>query len=273
MIPPDHSQRWREGHSCFRPNREIVTTRDLDVVELEEELEARTFVEVHHYSRRFPAARFRFGLYRRGVLVGVAVFSRPFTPEVITNVFPTLEIDEGVELGRFVLLEEVGYNAESWFLARCFRLLRGRVAGVVSFSDPCPRTRDDGSILFAGHVGTIYQSTSFNGYQARYLDTTERRTVRVLPDGSLFSNFSSGKIRRGLRGWRGAVAELERYGAAPLAEDAPKRDRIEWLEYWRDALTRPMRHTGNHRYAFALDRRALIAHGPDRPYPKRKAAA
>jgi ribosome modulation factor len=257
-------QRWEGGRDSRRPAGEPIRTAEYDVREISE-LEAKAFIATHHYSHAYPAARFRFGLFHRGELVGVAVFSRPFTPETITNVFPTIGIDDGVELGRFVLLDEVPGNGETWFLARCFDALRGRVAGVVSFADPWPRTRVDDSIVFPGHIGTIYQAKN-----ATYHGLTDARTIRLLPDGTVFSNFQSGKIRRRLSGWRSAVAELIAYGAEDLGEDAEREERIEWLESWRDALTRPMRHRGNHRYSWRLDEvnRTERVFGPIRAYPK-----
>src|SRR5262249_25959639 len=71
----------------------------------------------------YPAARWRFGLFRRGVLQGVAVFSHPCNDRALTSVFPGRATDS-VELGRFVLLDEVPGNGETWMLGRCFRLLR-----------------------------------------------------------------------------------------------------------------------------------------------------
>lgn len=268
-MKTDVCQRWEFGRASYRPAREVVTTRHLEVRPIDE-LTAKAFVTEHHYSRSYPAARFRFGLFDRGVLVGVAVFSSPFRPEVITNVFPTFQQPtDGVELGRFVLLDRVGANAETWFLARCFERLAGDVAGVVSFADPCARTTLAGAAIFPGHIGTIYQAKG-----ARYLGTTEERTLRLLPDGTVFSNFSSGKIRRKLTGWRSCAAELERFGApslAPIVESDVAR--IAWLETWRSALTRPMRHRGNHRYTWLLDRgrRRELQLGPERAYPKRAA--
>lgn len=250
----------------MRPAREIVATRDLEVVELDE-LTAKAFIERHHYSRSYPAARRRFGLFRLGELVGVAVFSRPFRAEVLTNAFPLLAVDDAAELGRFVLLDEVGANAETWFLARCFELVRDELRGVVSFSDPNPRTSIDGAQIFPGHYGCIYQAAN-----ARYSGLTASATLRLLPDGTVFSNFASGKIRRGLVGWRAAAAELERFGAEPLVSIEDEHHRIAWLEKWRDLLTRPMRHRGLHRYTFALDRAAPKIYGPARAYPKRRAA-
>ncbi len=250
----------------MRPAREVVSTRDLDVAEIDE-LTAKAFVETHHYSRSFPASRRRVGLYKRGELAGVAVFSRPFRAEVLTNVFPQLDVDQAAELGRFVLLDHVGANAETWFLSRALDLVRDQLRGVVSFSDPNPRTNIDGDRTFPGHYGCIYQASN-----ARYKGLTDAATLRLLPDGTVFSNFSSGKIRRGLVGWRSAAAELERFGAAPLTSVEDRDERIAWLETWRDALTRPMRHRGLHRYTFMLDRAAPKVFGPERAYPKRRAA-
>lgn len=259
-------QRWREGSACLRPSREVVNTRGLEVVELDERT-AKAFVERHHYARSYPAARRRVGLFDHGELAGVAVFSRPFRAEVLTNAFPMLAVDEAAELGRFVLLDSIGANAETWFLARAFDIVRDELRGVVSFSDPNPRTSIGGAQIFPGHYGCIYQASN-----ARYSGLTEAATLRLLPDGTVFSNFASGKIRRGLTGWRSAAAELERFGATPLVSVEDREQRIAWLEHWRDTLTRPMRHRGLHRYTFALDRALPKTLGPERAYPKRRAA-
>src|ERR671937_3248818 len=77
----------------------------------------------HHYAGSYPAARWRFGLFRRSVLQGVAVFSHPCHDRVLTAVFPGRATDS-VELGRFILLDGVPGNGESWFLGRCFAHLR-----------------------------------------------------------------------------------------------------------------------------------------------------
>src|SRR5262249_3474031 len=121
---------------------------------------ARGFVETHHYSASYPAARWRFGLYCHGRLVGAAVFSHPSNDRTLTAVFPGKPTDS-VELGRLVLLDEVPGNGESWFVARCFEQLKADgILGVVSFSDPMPRARVDGPVVMPGHVGTVYQALS-----------------------------------------------------------------------------------------------------------------
>jgi len=250
------NQRWRERRESYRPAEPIAT--HLHEVAALDELSAKTFVTTHHYSGTYPAARFRFGLYERGELVGVAVFSHPCNDAVLTGVFP-IPATHAVELGRFVLLDRVAGNGESWFVARCFELLRKDVAGIISHADPVARSTADGRVIHPGHVGCIYQATN-----AVYLGRTKRRTLLVLPDGTVFSERAVQKIRNGERGWKHAAAKLERFGAAPLELG----DSRAWLGAWLPQLARPLRHGGNIRYAWAFNRalrRGLVSAGP---YPK-----
>ena len=260
-------QRWRERRDSYRPPRETIRTAEYGVGPLDERL-AKQFVITHHYARSYPAARFRFGLFRRGDLVGVAVYSHPVNDRVLTGTFPTLSTRASVELGRLVLLDEVPGNGETWFLARTFELLRGAaIRGVVSFSDPVPRTALDGTLVRLGHYGCCYQS-----HNAKYLGRGTPSTLRLLPDGISFNHRSAQKIRAGERGWRGAAAQLVAYGAPDLPENADRAERATWLAEWMAALTRPLRHPGNHRYAWALDRRVSLAAGLPYPKPLRSAA-
>jgi hypothetical protein len=255
------NQRWRARLTSYRPAGEPIDPRRYEVGTIANDNAPKAFVERHHYSGSYPAARFRFGLYRGAELAGVAVFSHPCNDAVLTRVFP-VPAREAVELGRFVLLDDVPGNGESWFIARCFEMLRSDVAGVLSFSDPVPRATTDGQVVMPGHVGTIYQAT--NGV---YLGRARGQVLRLLPDGTVFSHRNVSKIRLGHQGWRYAAAVLERHGAAPLAGD-----RAEWLSRWLPRLTRRLPHGGNHRYAWALDR-ALRRHlAPAGAYPKQRDA-
>lgn len=263
------NQRWHEGRASYRRPDEPIVTAAHDVAAIASDAVARRFVEGHHYSASYPAARFRFGLYERGVLVGVSVFSVPVRQQVLISVFPELPDEQLAELGRFVLLDRVAGNGETWFLARCFELLRGRLAGVVSFSDPAPRLTAAGDVVMPGHVGTIYQAAN-----ARYLGRGTVRTLRLLPDGRVFSARAIQKIRAAERGWRPAAALLERLGAPRLPDTCPAEMRRAWLATWLPRLSRTMRHPGNHRYAWVIDRRhrrTAQPYGPDRQAPKREA--
>ena len=252
------NQRWRSRRTSYRPKEEVIRTSDYEIARIVRDREAQAFIEEHHYSKSYPAARFRFGLYRHEKLMGVAVFSHPCNDAVLTNVFRCRAVD-AVELGRFVLLDEVPANGETWFLGRCFELLRREsLAGVVSFSDPVPRTSLTGEIVHPGHIGTIYQA--FNGC---YLGRGSRRTLMLLPDGSVLNARTVQKIRRIERGWKYAAGLLEKFGAEPLNNDPEV-----WLDRWLPALTRPLHHPGNHKYAWPLQQSARKSMPSSLPYPK-----
>jgi hypothetical protein len=252
------NQRWREQRASYRPPQEVICTRHYEVSLIEGDTEPKAFVMAHHYLGSYPAARFRFGLYHKGELCGIAVFSRPTNDLSLTNVFhcdPTLSAD----LGRFVLLDEVPGNGETFFLGQCFSLLRREgLAGITSFSDPLPRRTDTGEIVHRGHIGTIYQA--FNGL---YLGRSAPRKIRLLPDGSVFHDRNLHKIRQQQQGWKYASELLQRFGATPLNGNPGA-----WLDKWLPIVTRSVHHPGNHKYAWALDKRLRKQMPKSLPYPK-----
>ena len=264
----DRCQRWLDmqatwvdaGRDHFDPDQYTVGPLDED--------QAAAFVKRHHYSGSYPAAVYRYGLWRDQHLVGVAVLSNPVQAAVLTNVFPELRpYAEALELGRFVLLDPEPGNTESWFLARVFEQAQAAgVAGVVSFSDPQPRQTSSG-VLVAGHVGTIYQATN-----ALYLGRATPRYLTLLPDGTVLNDRAAQKIRRQEKGSRYGEQLLVDHGAQPMAHgDDPAR----WLQQALAQIgARRQFHRGNHRYAFTLGRsrreRAQVRVAMDPvPYPKR----
>lgn len=256
------TQRWRNGRHVYRPAGETIRASDFEVASIDRDRVAKDFVVAHHYAASYPAARFRFGLYRRGELAGVAVFSHPANNATL-RVFPCATL-EATELGRLVLLDEVHANGESWFIARCFELLRREgIAGVVSFSDPMPRTDAMGATVFRGHIGTIYQATN-----AIYAGRARADTMRLLPDGRTLHNRALAKLRARDRGWRYVVEQLEAQGAASFDGDVDG-----WLARELPRITRKVRHPGNHRYLFALDKRVRRHLPASLPYPKVSVAA
>lgn len=243
------TQRWRAGRASYRPASEVIDVRAYEVQAIDgpgADNLAAAFVEHHHYSGSYPAARERFGLWRRGgALVGVAVFSVPAQPKAL-DALPCPR-EEAVELGRLVLLDEVPANGESWFIARCFEQLRRRgYAGVLSFSDPVARRTAAGEVVFPGHVGTIYQATN-----ATYAGRATPRTLRVFPDGRVLSARALSKVRARDRGWQYVVDLLVAAGVrAPRNTTAAEL--ALWLPIEVRLCTRPLRHGGNHRYLFGL---------------------
>lgn len=270
-------QRFTEGRESRRPGGELIRIADFEVSPIADAAAATGFVKLHHYAGHASPTPHRFGLYRHGELAGVALFGPPASMNAHRAIWPTLTTKEAVTLGRLVLLDEVPGNGESWFITRCLELLgspklyrpldkcghpRAPIVGVESCSDPWPRVNRAGEVMFRGHLGIVYQAT--NG---RYVGRTNRNTIRLFPDGTVLSNRSAGKLARGERGDGHPVAQLEAWGATPLqlGEDA-----LAWLRRWRTALTRPMRHGGNHRYLWCLDRRRRreVLTAKPLPYPK-----
>lgn len=264
----DREQRWREGRTRF-VCPPIVFDPSIHHVEPLCEATAKAFVECHHYSESYPAARVALGLFRRGELVGVAVFSTPSRKEVITNPFPGVRHWlEGVDLGRFVLLDEEEFNAETWFLGRCRRLLGSwpdppgkrstwprhlawsGFRAMVAFADPHKRYTVGGQMVLPGHVGGIYRSDN-----ARLVGRSRPSTLRLLPDAHVLHNEKASKIRLRKTGWRAAVEDLLAYGVPE-----PKGDLALWLE--REVLSkivRRMAHGGNWKWAWSLPARGRVA--------------
>lgn len=60
-----------------------------------------------------------------------------------------------------------------------------------SFADPVPRRTASGVLVMPGHVGTIYAATN-----AVYAGRATARTVKLLPDGTVFNI----GVRAGSRG-------------------------------------------------------------------------
>ncbi|WP_314223661.1 Mom family adenine methylcarbamoylation protein [Streptomyces zaehneri] len=267
-------QRWRDRkHSWAHVRDGGFDARRYTVDVIPDEEPAKGFVLAHHYSGSYPAVTVQFGLYdvvdgeRR--LCGVAVFGVPVSTAVLTKPLPELRpYTESLVCSRFVLLDECPANSESWFLANCLkRLLASGVHGVVSFADPVPRRTASGVLVMPGHVGTIYAATN-----ALYASRATARTVKLLPDGTVFHERTAQKIRRQEQGHQYAEAQLIALGApVPRAGCNP----AVWL---REALVavgaRNVRHRGAHRYVWRLGRsrreREQIKLGlpAQRPYPK-----
>ena len=256
------NQRWTRGRDSYRVPSEVIKTRLYEVEPISDDTTARAFITQHHYSGTYPAARFRVGLYRLGHLVGVAVFSEPVNKLTVPKWAGSGAA--GCELGRFVLLDEVPGNGETWFLARARRLLaasKPELGYVVSFSDPMERVSPDGLLLKPGHVGTIYQASN-----ARYCGRSARNTIYMTGDGQVVSHRTLSKVRARESGAEYAYESLLRGGA-------PARHRDEFgPDYITRVLASPairrFRHPGNHVYLFGL-KKALKN---ENTYPKRRVA-
>lgn len=260
MTSP-RSQRWRERRASYRPDAEEIDPSQYGV-DVITRTRAAAFVRAHHYSGSHVASRLDVGLFRRrpGVgatgtdLVGVASLSVGVQPRAITR-WTGQPPSHGIELGRFVLLDDVEGNGETWFLSRVFRLLRQQlpeVRSVLAYSDPVPRTAADGREVKPGHMGGIYRCSS-----ARLVGTSSARQLWIDAHGRAVSLRTLSKVRLDERGRDAAVETLLSLGAPPrLAGESG----ASWVKRIQSSgLLRPLRHPGNLAFSWGLDKRARLA--------------
>ena len=247
-------QRWNKRRAIYRPAGEPFDPSRCSVQPIEE-AQAKAFVVSMHYSGTCPAARFRAGVFikerfARERLAGVGVFSVPMNQKVVPRYFPGLTPNEGIELGRLVLSDELAANAESWALARMRRLLSKalpEVRGIVAYCDPVERRDERGELVKRGHIGTIYKASN-----ATYQGRSSARTLRMAPAGATFVERMLSKMRTCESG--------ERYAYERLAEhDAPRQWAGETGAAYLKRLQaegwlRPLRHPGNFVFTFGRER-------------------
>lgn len=270
-------QRWK-GRREYRlpPGAGLMDAAEYGIEVFDGDKVTRQFVVDHHYAASYPAAQFRVGLFRKtGVdparLVGVAIFSIPINNRAITS-HTGLEQREGVELGRFLLLDECPHNSESWFLDKALGVLkaeRPKIRTVLSYSDPVERRLLDGTVIKPGHFGTIYAARS-----ALYVGRSSPRTLHLTRHGTVVSGRGLTKIRKQERGWRPIYQQM-------LDAGAPERDFGEdWTAWVRRALNSkaftPVKHPGNFTFLFGLDMKAKATlrrrYVDPLPYPRKDAA-
>ncbi len=132
-------QRWRERVGSYRPAGEPFDPCAHEVVAIPDDTTAKRFVVEHHYSSSYPAARWRFGLYERGALVGVAVYSVPMRAEVLRP--DTTEAPPSPD----ALVEEVGR-----VVAETVRLRRS-----IAIADEAYRVRGDLCDAMRGRIADL----------------------------------------------------------------------------------------------------------------------
>lgn len=260
------AKRWRDRTQRWVPPDRVFDARrhSADVVK---QPRAKGFVVQHHYHGTFPADRLNAGLFGAGAqLLGVATFSVPVTNAVLAkHTGPLAPV--ACELGRFVLAPDVGFNGETWLLARAFRFVLEEkgIEAVVSFADPL-EWRAGALVIKHAHYGTIYQAAN-----AFYVGRATPRTVWIAPDGRRLNGRALQKLRTCEKGHEYIARQLVAGGAPDRAFGEEPAD---WLRRLKSAeVLRSERHPGNHTYVFGLTdraRRILAELHPNRPaYPKR----
>ena len=228
----DGSLRWNKRRSRFVPRDTSFNPSRCEVIALPE-AEAKAFVVREHYSGSYPVTRFRCGIMVKpflgaSFLGGVAVFSVPMQGRAIIKYLGVEDQNAGVELGRLILLDDekmLGFNAESWFLAKSFKLLRSAIPslkGVISYADPLPRYAEDGTEVKPGHAGVCYKAAS-----GKFLGRSSKRNLVVSRNGMVVSERSLSKIRNGESGEQYASKQLITLGAPARAPFEDSRAYID----------------------------------------------
>jgi hypothetical protein len=169
--------------------------------------ETKKYICEHHYSHgchNGPSPC--YGLFDNGTLIGVCAFAVPCSERVRSSVFGPDYKGHVTELHRLHILDCTPKNTESWFIAKCLKLLKKdkpEIWAVISFSD-----------LTVGHTGIIYKAS--NAYR---LGTTERKrfyidkTGRIRHPRQCGQNITAAEAKE--RGWR--------------AEKRDSKNRFLWL--------------------------------------------
>jgi hypothetical protein len=254
----DVCQRWSHRRARYRPAGETIDPSRYAVEPIDDDTTARAFVTTHHYSASYPAACYRVGLFRSQPfaapkLVGVAVFSQPIQPASIPR-WTGAPPRHGLDLGRLVLVdgEDAPAMAESWFMARAFRLLRAakpHVDAVLAYCDPVPRLDTAGRLTKPGHIGTVYAALN-----ASYRGRARPRSLLLTPSGAVLSERALSKLRADDRGAAYTEALLRDLGAPArrLSESG-----ADYLHRVLPPLPlRRIRTAGNHVFAWTLTEQA-----------------
>jgi hypothetical protein len=109
--------------------------------------EAKWLISWGHYTHSLTKGRHSFGLFHGEQLVGAAVYGQPSGRGVAASIWEGGTEQNTLELLRLYVVDGTGKNAETWFMARCHRLLPAEVKMLVAYSAPG-----------VGHHGGCYQA-------------------------------------------------------------------------------------------------------------------
>ena len=109
---------------------------------------AQDIVIKNHYLHRKAPCSFAFGLYDNYELVGVIMYGTPSSAPLRKGLCGIEEAGNVIELTRLWIDDKIGKNAESYLIGNTIKKINKEI--VVSFSE-----------IDQGHIGTVYQATSF----------------------------------------------------------------------------------------------------------------
>jgi hypothetical protein len=183
---------------------------------------AKIYIRANHYSKgchNGPSPC--FGLFDADYeLIGVLMFAVSCSENVRRVVFGIGQEHMTIELHRLHIQDVTPKNAESWFIARCMRMLKKikpEIRVVVSYSDGTQ-----------GHDGTIYAASNFiltgkelrENYGYHYLDENGR--IRHTRQNGVNIKPNEAKAR----GWQVIYRSGKRRWHFPLGDSLSDNRRI-----------------------------------------------
>jgi hypothetical protein len=114
-----------------------------------------------HYAKRIPSISYAFGLFTDNILVGIMTIGKPASNPLCIGVCGENYAKYVYELNRLCVNEGLEKNVLSYFLSKCFKLIKDNLI-IISYADTSQ-----------GHHGYIYQATNWI-----YTGLSAKRTER-----------------------------------------------------------------------------------------------
>jgi hypothetical protein len=114
---------------------------------------AKKYTIENHYMKTFPNPQVCFGVFYRNKLSGVLTFGlSTSTEEKVKKIIPNIKAGEFIEMQRMNLLDNLGYNSESYVLGKVYELFKKntKIKVLITHAGGC---KND--------CGIIYQSSSW----------------------------------------------------------------------------------------------------------------
>ena len=165
--------------------------------------EALTMVQKYHYSNTLPKLNKVFlGFFLEGSLVGVITLGYGTRPRhTIQKLFPALNTEDYLEIGRMCMTEEMPRNSESQMLSACVKWIKVHLPKLKILF-----TWADGML---GKCGYVYQASNFiyAGYSKTDIYLMDGVKIHPRQCKKLFGRANETRI-----GVRPTVEQMKAYG-------------------------------------------------------------
>ena len=159
---------------------------EFDIKEISKE-QALEMIQKYHYSNTLPKLnKYFIGFFLNGELVGVVTLGWGTRPRhTIQRIFPSLDTNDYLEIGRMCMTEEMPRNSESQMISQLVKWIKINIPDLKILF-----TWADGMV---GKVGYVYQASNFiyAGYSGgeMYMKDGVKIHVRqmksiILPEGT-----------------------------------------------------------------------------------------